>query len=68
MSRHLNDASENSADLTRDIQPRSSRREFISRLAAISAVLTVAPLLSRGATPEGTALEGETAKNGMDGD
>jgi xanthine dehydrogenase YagT iron-sulfur-binding subunit len=68
MSRNLNDSSENSADLTRDIQPRSSRRQFISRLAAISAALTVAPAISPGATPEGTALESETAKNGKDGD
>jgi len=68
MSRHLNDSSENSADLLWDIQPRSSRRQFIGRLAAISAALTVAPPLSRGATPEGTALEGETGKNGIDAD
>jgi xanthine dehydrogenase YagT iron-sulfur-binding subunit len=68
MSRHLNDSSEDSADLNQDIQPRSSRRQFIGRLAAISAVLTVAPPLSRGAPPKGMTLEGETAKNGRDGD
>jgi xanthine dehydrogenase YagT iron-sulfur-binding subunit len=68
MSRHLNDSSENSTDLPWDIQPRSSRRQFIGRLAAISAALTVAPPLSRGDTPEETALEGGTAKNGKDGD
>jgi xanthine dehydrogenase YagT iron-sulfur-binding subunit len=68
MSRHLNDSSENSADLPWDIQPRSSRRQFIGRLAAISAALTVTPPLSRGATPEGKALEGETGKNGANGD
>jgi xanthine dehydrogenase YagT iron-sulfur-binding subunit len=68
MSRHLNDSSENSADLPWDIQPRSSRRQFIGRLAAISAALTVAPPLSRGVTPEGTTLEGETGKNGADDD
>ena len=68
MSRHLNDSSEKSADLPWDIQPRSSRRQFIGRLAAISAALTVAPPPSRGATPEGTAFEGETGKNGADGD
>jgi hypothetical protein len=39
-----------------------------SRLAAISAGLTLAPPLSRSATPEGTALEGESAKKGMEGE
>jgi xanthine dehydrogenase YagT iron-sulfur-binding subunit len=68
MSRHRNDSSENSADFPRDIQPRSSRRQFIGRLAAISAGLTVAPALSRSAPAEGTALQGEAAKSGMDGD
>jgi xanthine dehydrogenase YagT iron-sulfur-binding subunit len=68
MSRHLNDSSDNSVDLPWDIQPRSSRRQFIGRLAAISAALTVTPPLSRGATPEGKALEGETGKNGANGD
>jgi xanthine dehydrogenase YagT iron-sulfur-binding subunit len=68
MSQRLNDSSENPPELTRGNQPRSSRRQFISRLAAISAALTVAPPLSRGAAPEGTALEGETAKNGVDGE
>jgi xanthine dehydrogenase YagT iron-sulfur-binding subunit len=68
MSRHLNDSSQNSADLPREIQPRSSRRQFISRLAAISAGLTVAPALSRSAPAEGTASERKAAKNGMGGD
>jgi xanthine dehydrogenase YagT iron-sulfur-binding subunit len=39
-----------------------------SRLAAISAGLTLAPPLSRSATTEGTALEGESAKKGMEGE
>lgn len=63
MSRHLNDSSEASADLPPDIQPGSSRRQFISRLAAISAGLTVAVPFSRSApTTEGTALEGQSPK------
>ena len=62
MSRHLNDSSKPSADLSGSIQTCSSRRQFISRLAAISAGLTVAPPLLRSATTEGPALEGEPAK------
>src|SRR6266446_2405161 len=66
MSRDLNDSP--SSDLRPDVQPGSSRRHFISRLAAISAGLTVAAPLSRSAsTTEGTALEGESPKQGTEG-
>jgi xanthine dehydrogenase YagT iron-sulfur-binding subunit len=66
MSRHLNDS--RSSDLPPDVQAGSSRRQFISRLAAISAGLTVAAPLSRSATTtEGTALEGQFPKQNTDG-
>ena len=66
MSRRLNDST--SADSAPDVQPGSSRRQFISRLAAISAGLTVAAPLSRSATTtEGTALEVESAQQGTEG-
>jgi xanthine dehydrogenase YagT iron-sulfur-binding subunit len=66
MSRHLNDS--RSSDLPPDAQAGSSRRQFIRRLAAISAGLTVAaPLSGSATTSEGTALEGESSKQGMDG-
>ena len=59
MSRHLNDSL--SSDSPPNVQTGSSRRHFISRLAAISAGLTVAAPLSRSATTtEGTALAGES--------
>ena len=64
MSRNLNDSS----DLPPDAQAGSSRRQFISRLAAISASLSVAAPLARSATTtEGTALEGESPKKGTEG-
>jgi xanthine dehydrogenase YagT iron-sulfur-binding subunit len=63
MSRDHNDS--RSPGLPANLPPGSSRRHFISRLAAISAGLTVAAPLSRSATTtEGTALEGESSKNG----
>ena len=66
MSRNLNDSS--SSDLPPDAQAGSSRRQFISRLAAISAGLSVAAPLARSAiTTEGTALEDESPKNGTEG-
>jgi hypothetical protein len=50
------------------IQPGSSRRQFISRLAAISAGLTVAAPLSRSATTtKGTDVEGQSPKQGTEG-
>jgi hypothetical protein len=56
MSRHLNDSL--SSDLPPDAQAGSSRRQFIRRLAAISAGLTVAaPLSGSATTSKGTALE-----------
>jgi xanthine dehydrogenase YagT iron-sulfur-binding subunit len=65
MSRDLNDSP--SSDSPADVQPGSSRRQFISRLAALSAGLTVAAPLSRSATTtEGTGLEGESPKLGTD--
>jgi xanthine dehydrogenase YagT iron-sulfur-binding subunit len=69
MTRHLNDSSKASADLPPEIQPGSSRRQFISRLAAISAGLTVAAPLSRSATPtsKGTALEGQFPSQDTEG-
>jgi len=66
VSRNLNDSS--SSDLPPDAQAGSSRRQFISRLAAISAGLSVAAPLARSATTtEGTALEGESPKKGTEG-
>ena len=66
MSRHLNDSL--SSDLPPDAQAGSSRRQFIRRLAAISAGLTVAaPFSGSATTSEGTALEGESSKQGTDG-
>jgi xanthine dehydrogenase YagT iron-sulfur-binding subunit len=66
MSRDLTASSP--SDSPPDVQPGSSRRHFISRLAAISAGLTVAAPLSRSATTaDGTALAGESPKQGTDG-
>jgi xanthine dehydrogenase YagT iron-sulfur-binding subunit len=66
MSRHLNDSL--SSDLPPDAQAGSSRRQFIRRLAAISAGLTVAaPFSGSATTSEGMALEGESSKQGTDG-
>src|SRR3977135_4534263 len=66
MSRHLNDSL--SSDLPLDAQAGSSRRQFIRRLAAISAGLTVAaPFSGSATTSERTALEGESSKQGTDG-
>jgi xanthine dehydrogenase YagT iron-sulfur-binding subunit len=64
MSRDLNDSP--SSDLPSESPAGSSRRHFISRLAAISAGLTVAAPLSRSATTEGTALASESPKKGTD--
>jgi xanthine dehydrogenase YagT iron-sulfur-binding subunit len=59
MSRNLNESH------SPDLPPGSSRRHFISRLAAISAGLTVAAPLSRSATAtEKTA--GESSKEGTE--
>jgi xanthine dehydrogenase YagT iron-sulfur-binding subunit len=66
MSGHLDDSP--SSDSPPDIQPGSSRRHFISRLAAISAGLTVAAPLSRSAAAtEETAFEGKFPKQGTEG-
>ena len=67
MSRNLNDSS--SSDLPPDAQAGSSRRQFISRLAAISAGLSVAaPLAHSATTTEGNALEGKSPKKGTEED
>ncbi len=67
MSRNLNDSS--SSDQPPDAQAGSSRRQFISRLAAISAGLSVAAPLARSATTtEGNALEGKSPKKGTEED
>jgi xanthine dehydrogenase YagT iron-sulfur-binding subunit len=67
MSRNLNDSS--SSDLPPDAQAGSSRRQFISRLAAISAGLSVAAPLARSATTtEGNALEGKSPKKDTEED
>jgi xanthine dehydrogenase YagT iron-sulfur-binding subunit len=58
MNRQPNDASEARSLPETDGQPVSSRRQFISRLAAISAGITVAAPLARSAIAEGTDLEG----------
>jgi xanthine dehydrogenase YagT iron-sulfur-binding subunit len=64
MSRHPNHSPHSSSGFPSDFQTGSSRREFISRLAAISAGLTVATPLSHSATTtEKTLLEGESPKN-----
>jgi xanthine dehydrogenase YagT iron-sulfur-binding subunit len=60
MNRHSNDASEARPVPETDGQPGSSRRQFISRLAAISAGITVAAPLARSATAEGTAFQGKS--------
>lgn len=66
MSRDINDSP--SSDSPPDAQAGSSRRHFISRLAAISAGLTVAAPLARSATTtEGTAFEGESPKKRTEG-
>jgi xanthine dehydrogenase YagT iron-sulfur-binding subunit len=66
MSGHLDDSP--SSDSPPDIQLGSSRRHFISRLAAISAGLTVAAPLSRSAAAtEETAFEGKFPKQGTEG-
>jgi xanthine dehydrogenase YagT iron-sulfur-binding subunit len=66
MSRDLNDSP--SSDLPPESYVGSSRRHFISRLAAISAGLTVAAPLSRSATTtEGTPLASESPKEATDG-
>jgi xanthine dehydrogenase YagT iron-sulfur-binding subunit len=64
MSRDPNDSL---SDSPPGIQPGSSRRQFISRLAAISAGLTVTAPLSRAAATEGTASEDESPKKGTAG-
>src|SRR5260370_6634408 len=58
MNGHPNDASESRSLPETDGQPLSSRRQFISRLAAISDGITVAAPLARSAIAEGTDLEG----------
>jgi xanthine dehydrogenase YagT iron-sulfur-binding subunit len=68
MNRHPNDASETRPLSETDGQPGSSRRQFISRLAAISAGITVAAPLARSATTtEGTALGGQSPGQNPDG-
>src|SRR3982074_2094661 len=62
MSRDFNDS------LSSDAQAGSSRRQFLSRLAAISAGITVAgPLSPPATTAEGTALAGESPKQDTEG-
>jgi xanthine dehydrogenase YagT iron-sulfur-binding subunit len=66
MPRPHNDSS--SSDSPPDIQPGSSRRQFIGRLAAISAGLTVGATLSGSATTtKGIALESQSPKQGTEG-
>jgi xanthine dehydrogenase YagT iron-sulfur-binding subunit len=66
MSRDLNDSP--SSDLPPDAQAGSSRRHFLSRLAAISAGLAVAAPVARSATTkEGIGLESESPKKGTEG-
>jgi xanthine dehydrogenase YagT iron-sulfur-binding subunit len=66
MSRHPNESPRSISDLAPDVQGGSSRRQFISRLAAISAGLTLAAPLSRSATTkEGTTFEGESSEGGL---
>jgi xanthine dehydrogenase YagT iron-sulfur-binding subunit len=68
MSRHLNDSPHFFSDLPPAVQGCSSRRQFISRLATISAGLTLASPLSRSATTtEGTTFGSESPKDGMEG-
>jgi xanthine dehydrogenase YagT iron-sulfur-binding subunit len=67
MNRHSNDASEARPVPETDGQPGSSRRQFISRLAAISAGITVAAPLVRSATAEGTAFEGQSPGQDQEG-
>ena len=66
MSRHLNESPQSSSDSPPDVRGGSSRRQFISRLAAISAGLTLAAPLSRSATTtEGTTFAGESPEGGL---
>jgi xanthine dehydrogenase YagT iron-sulfur-binding subunit len=65
MSGHLNDSP--SSGSPPDTQPGSSRRHFISRLAAISAGLTVAAPLSRSAATEEAASEDPFPKLSTEG-
>jgi xanthine dehydrogenase YagT iron-sulfur-binding subunit len=67
MNRHPNDSSEARPLPETDGQPGSSRRQFISRLAAISAGITVAAPLARSATAEGTDLEGRFPRQDPEG-
>lgn len=61
MNRQPNAASETGPHHDRDGQPGSSRRQFLSRLATISAGITVAAPLARSATTkEEAALEGQS--------
>src|SRR4029077_21132023 len=65
MSRHINDSPQSFSDLPPAVRGCSSRRQFISRLAAISDGLTLAAPLSRLATTtEGTTFESESPKDG----
>src|SRR6202049_3953216 len=66
MSRHLNESPQSSSDSPPDVRGGSSRRQFISRLAAIAAGLTLAAPLSRSATTtEGTTFAGESPEGGL---
>jgi xanthine dehydrogenase YagT iron-sulfur-binding subunit len=67
MNRHSNDASEARPVPETDGQPGSSRRQFISRLAAISAGITVAAPLVRSAAAEETAFEGQSPGQDQEG-
>lgn len=67
MNRHSNDASEARPVPETEGQPGSSRRQFISRLAAISAGITVAAPLVRSATAEGTAFEKQSPGQDQEG-
>lgn len=68
MNRHPNDASEAGPLQKTDGQPGSSRRQFLSRLAAISAGITVAAPPARSATTkEEVALEGRFPGQGQEG-
>jgi xanthine dehydrogenase YagT iron-sulfur-binding subunit len=67
MNRHPKDASERRPLPETDGQPGSSRRQFISRLAAISAGITVAAPLVRSVTAEETDLEGRFPRQDPEG-
>jgi hypothetical protein len=68
MNRDPNDPSEARPLHEADGQPGSSRRQFLSRLAALSAGITAAAPLARSATTiEGAAFEGQAPGQDQEG-